>query len=62
MRTRPLLVVAALALLLPPLSAQDTERATHADDASRPMVSFEVKGNGFHLRQYQLGCLSLLTA
>jgi hydroxyacylglutathione hydrolase len=61
MRTRPLLVVAALALLLPPLSAQDTERATHADDASRPMVSFEVKGNGFHLRQYQLGCLSLLS-
>ncbi|MFN7589792.1 MAG: rhodanese-like domain-containing protein [Planctomycetota bacterium] len=61
MRTRPLLVAAALALLLPPLSAQDTERATHADDASRPMVSFEVKGDGFHLRQYQLGCLSLLS-
>lgn len=50
-----------MALLLVPLTAQDAERATHADDASRPMVSFEAKGDGFHLRQYQLGCLSLLS-
>lgn len=50
-----------MALLLSPLSAQDTERTAHADDASRPMVAFETKGDGFHLRQYQLGCLSLLS-
>jgi len=50
-----------MALLLSPLAAQDSERATHADDASRPQVSFEVKADGLQLRQYQLGCLSLLS-
>jgi glyoxylase-like metal-dependent hydrolase (beta-lactamase superfamily II)/rhodanese-related sulfurtransferase len=61
MRNRPIPVAAAMALLLVPLAAQDAEHATHADEASRPMVSFEAKGDGFHLRQYQLGCLSLLS-
>ena len=41
--------------------AQDTERATHAADASHPATAFEVAGDGWTLRQYQLGCLSHLS-
>ncbi|HEX6810415.1 MAG TPA: rhodanese-like domain-containing protein [Planctomycetota bacterium] len=41
--------------------AQDAERETHADDASKPRVSFEDKGADHVLRQYQLGCLSQLS-
>lgn len=43
------------------LLAQDPEQATHGDSASQPQVSFEAKGNGWILRQYQLGCLSHLS-
>ena len=50
-----------LAALAPPLAAQDAERATHGDDASRPLTSFEHKGADHVLRQYQLGCLSHLS-
>lgn len=41
--------------------AQDAERAAHTDAASTPQVSFEQKGDGWTLRQYQLGCLSHLS-
>ena len=44
-----------------PLVAQDAEKATHAEDSSKPMVSWEVRGEGWLVRQYQLGCLSLLS-
>lgn len=47
--------------LLAALPAQDAERATHADDAATPQVSFESERDGVLLRQYQLGCLSQLT-
>ncbi len=54
-------VTCALMLLAPVLSAQDAERTTHAFDAATPQVSFEQKGDGWALRQYQLGCLSHLS-
>jgi hydroxyacylglutathione hydrolase len=50
-----------LGALTVPLAAQDAERAAHADDASRPRTSFEQRGADHVLRQYQLGCLSLLS-
>ena len=46
---------------LAPLAAQDAEKATHAEDASKPRVSWEARGDGWLVRQYQLGCLSLLS-
>ncbi|MBL8755290.1 MAG: MBL fold metallo-hydrolase [Planctomycetes bacterium] len=49
------------ALALTGLSAQDHEQATHADSASTPQIAFETKGDGWSLRQYQLGCLSHLS-
>ncbi|MGE0144746.1 MAG: rhodanese-like domain-containing protein [Planctomycetota bacterium] len=63
-RSRPAspLAAAALALLTAGVvPGQDSERATHADDAATPQVAFEHRGEGFVLRQYQLGCLSLLS-
>lgn len=47
--------------LLASLPAQDAERATHTDSASTPQTSHEQKGQGWLLRQYQLGCLSHLS-
>lgn len=44
-----------------PASAQDAEKAAHADLAATPQVSFERSQGGVTLRQYQLGCLSQLT-
>jgi hydroxyacylglutathione hydrolase len=64
MRSRhPALVAAvtAAAFLAAPVHSQDAERATHTDSASTPQVSFEQKGDGWLLRQYQLGCLSHLS-
>lgn len=49
------------ALLALPAFAQDAESATHITEASAPQVTFEVKGTDWTLRQYQLGCLSLLS-
>ena len=58
----PLAALAAtLTLAATFLPAQDAERAAHTDDAALPQVSFEAKGDGWQLRQYQLGCLSLLS-
>jgi len=54
-------VFAALSLLAAGLVAQDAERATHGDEASSPQVTHEAKGDGWSLRQYQLGCLSHLS-
>lgn len=54
-------LVALAALAAPAAHAQDAERSTHADDASRPVVSFEADSGGVRVRQYQLGCLSQLT-
>lgn len=48
-------------LLALPALAQDAEKATHHDDASSPQIAFEAKGDGWLLRQYQLGCLSHLS-
>lgn len=48
-------------LIHSPLVAQDAERAAHTDSAATPQVSFEAKGDGWTLRQYQLGCLSHLS-
>ena len=50
-----------VAWLLAPLAAQDAERDTHTDTASTPQISHEAKGQGWLLRQYQLGCLSHLS-
>ena len=58
---RPWPVALFVASLLAPLTAQDAERAAHQDTASTPQVSFEQKGDGWLLRQYQLGCLSHLS-
>lgn len=44
-----------------PVAAQDAERLTHGSEAAVPKLSFEVREDGFVLRQYQLGCLSQLT-
>lgn len=60
MRTIAALFVAALAPFAA-VRSQDAERATHTDEASTPQLSHEVKGNGWTLRQYQLGCLSHLS-
>jgi glyoxylase-like metal-dependent hydrolase (beta-lactamase superfamily II)/rhodanese-related sulfurtransferase len=57
----PLRVAVVLAAVHLALPAQDAERATHTDTASSPQVSFEQKGDGWLLRQYQLGCLSHLS-
>ena len=57
----PFRAALATATLLALATAQDAERATHTDTASTPQVSFEAKGEGWLLRQYQLGCLSLLS-
>lgn len=57
----PLPIAAVLAAIHLALPAQDAERATHTDTASTPQVSFEQKGDGWLLRQYQLGCLSHLS-
>lgn len=46
---------------LAPLAAQDAEKVTHTEDASKPRVSWEARGDGWLVRQYQLGCLSLLS-
>lgn len=54
-------VFASLSLLAAGLVAQDAERATHGDEASSPQVTHEAKGDGWSLRQYQLGCLSHLS-
>ncbi|MCU0863609.1 MAG: rhodanese-like domain-containing protein [Planctomycetes bacterium] len=54
-------LVVVVAWLLAPLAAQDAERDTHTDTASTPQVSHEAKGQGWLLRQYQLGCLSHLS-
>lgn len=54
-------VFASLSLLVAGLVAQDAERATHGDEASSPQVTHEAKGDGWSLRQYQLGCLSHLS-
>lgn len=51
----------ALLASLSPLAAQDAERQTHSDDASKPQVSFAVQEPSHRLIQYQLGCLSLLS-
>jgi len=48
-------------LLALPVGAQDAEKATHGDEASSPQIAFETKGDGWTLRQYQLGCLSHLS-
>ncbi|MCA8964025.1 MAG: MBL fold metallo-hydrolase [Planctomycetes bacterium] len=58
--TRRGLAIALLASLAP-LAAQDAERQTHSDDASKPQVSFQVTEPSHQLLQYQLGCLSLLS-
>lgn len=50
-----------LLLIASPLQAQDAERATHADEASRPQLVFTHNDPSFQVRQYQLGCLSLLS-
>lgn len=55
---RLLLLGTALAA---PAMAQDAEKATHSDEASSPRISFEAKGANWSLRQYELGCLSLLS-
>jgi len=56
------LAAATLALTITMTArAQDAEKATHTDTASSPQVSFETKGDGWVLRQYQLGCLSHLS-
>lgn len=52
---------ASFTILAAGLAAQDAERATHGDDASSPQVTHEAKGDGWSLRQYQLGCLSHLS-
>ncbi len=56
--SRALLLSLAASL---PLAAQDAEKATHTEDASKPRVSWEARGDGWLVRQYQLGCLSLLS-
>ncbi|MFO1077077.1 MAG: rhodanese-like domain-containing protein [Planctomycetota bacterium] len=61
LNTRALTGWLAATLLALPSTAQDAEKATHADAASRPMIAFEAKGDGWLVRQYQLGCLSLLS-
>ncbi len=64
MRSRhPILLAAitAATFLAAPVQSQDAERAAHTDTASSPQVSFEQKGEGWLLRQYQLGCLSHLS-
>ncbi len=59
-RTRVGLAVPILASLST-LAAQDAEKRTHGDDASRPRIAFAVREDGHRLLQYQLGCLSLLS-
>jgi glyoxylase-like metal-dependent hydrolase (beta-lactamase superfamily II)/rhodanese-related sulfurtransferase len=49
------------ALLAAVLAAQDAEHATHTDTASKPQIAYEASGDGWRLRQYQLGCLSHLS-
>jgi len=52
------------ALLLAPaaFAGSDAEASAHTDKASTPEVTFEEKqGDGFVIRQYQLGCLSQLS-
>jgi hydroxyacylglutathione hydrolase len=58
--TAPRAAVAAM-LLAAGLAGQDAERATHTDEASTPQVTYDQKGDGWSLRQYQLGCLSHLS-
>ena len=58
--TAPRAAVTAM-LLAAGLAGQDAERATHTDEASTPQVTYDQKGNGWSLRQYQLGCLSHLS-
>ncbi|MFN7670270.1 MAG: MBL fold metallo-hydrolase [Planctomycetota bacterium] len=58
--TAPRAAFAAL-LLAAGIAGQDAERATHTDDASTPQVTYDQKGDGWSLRQYQLGCLSHLS-
>jgi rhodanese-related sulfurtransferase/glyoxylase-like metal-dependent hydrolase (beta-lactamase superfamily II) len=60
-RSRCTVAWCLVAVLAPRTLAQDAERDTHADDASRPRVAFEDKGADHVLRQYQLGCLSQLS-
>jgi glyoxylase-like metal-dependent hydrolase (beta-lactamase superfamily II)/rhodanese-related sulfurtransferase len=58
---RTITTLLALAGLLPTAAAQDAEQATHNATSSKPQVSFERIGDGWSLRQYQLGCLSHLS-
>ncbi len=41
--------------------AQDAEKSAHAYDDALPQRIFEDSGDGWKLRQYRLGCLSLLS-
>lgn len=61
MRTLPAALSLAVLAPLGLLRAQDAERAAHGDEASSPQVTHEAKGDGWLLRQYQLGCLSHLS-
>lgn len=71
-RAAPLLALAAaatLALAAPAPAAgegavpppADAERSAHGDDAATPRLVHEERIGGALLRQYQLGCLSLLS-
>lgn len=60
---RPTVVLFLAALLATRIAAQgaDAEKATHGADAARAEMTFEKRFGDTTLRQYRLGCLSLLS-
>jgi hydroxyacylglutathione hydrolase len=60
-RSAALAAVALVSVLAGDGPGQDAERGTHSGDSATPRASFEQRGDDHLLRQYQLGCLSLLS-
>ena len=58
---RRTLSAAFFVLLAVSARAQDAEKSAHEKDDSVPLAVHEEKGDGFLVRQYRLGCLSLLS-
>lgn len=63
MYQKPTVALFLAALLAAHLAAQggDAEKATHGADAARPETTFEKRLGDTTVRQYRLGCLSLLS-